>query len=211
MMKRKLLILTWLLFLFSSNVSARILTGSSFFDHFTIGAEWGYTQCLLQSRNYNFISEEGYRIYENNTAFRAHANAQVLGHIGYRLSEQTSLALYSGYMGMGKDNRLLPLMLRLSFFPSTDNEDGLFVYGQGGVAWHVHATAGRMAWLASLGGGYRFRLAWNTNLDLLFGIKYLHDHPSIPNPEGPGNVPEHNIRMNNAGYCALDVSIAISF
>ena len=210
-MRYKLLIFTGLFLLLGSFASARSFTGSTFFDRFTIGAEWGYTQCLVQSRNYNFISEEGYRIYENSLTFQAHANAQMLAHLGYRLNERTELALYSGYMGMGKDNRLFPLMLRLSFFPSTDNEDGLFVYGQGGAAWHVHTTAGRMAWLGTVGGGYRFRLARNTNLDLLLGIKYLHDHPSIPNPEGPGNVPEHNIRMNNAGYCALDVSIAISF
>ena len=211
MIGRKLLISTGLFILISSAVPARSFLGDSFFDRFTVGVEWGYTQNLLQSRRYNFISEEGYRIFEDSFAFKPHANAQVLAHFGYRLSEQAGLAVYGGYMGMGKDNRLFPLMLRVSFFPSTDNEDGLFVYGQGGVAWHVHTTAGRMAWLGSAGGGYRIRLARNTNLDLLLGVKYLHDHPSIPNPEGPGNVPEHNIRMNNAGYCALDISIAISF
>ena len=207
----KLFIFTGLLILVSSSLPARSFLRGAFFDRFTLGAEWGYTQCMTQSRNYNFISEEGYRIFENSFAFKAHANAQVLAHIGYRLSEQAGLALYSGYMGMGEDNRLLPLMLRVSYFPATDREDGLFAFGQGGVAWHVHATAGHMGWLGSVGGGYRFRLAYNTNLDLLLGIKYLHDHPSIPNPESPGNVPEHNIRKNNAGYYALDLSIAINF
>ena len=207
----KFLIYLGLFLLISQKTSGQAPSYGSFFEHFNMGVEWGYTQGFFQSRNYNYISEEGYRIFEEDRAFRAFSNAQVLVQFGYRLSERTALALYSGYMGMGKNNRLLPLMLRLSVFPSTDNEDGLFVYGQGGVAWHVHTTAGRMAWLGSIGGGYRFRLAYNTNLDLLFGIKYLHDHPSIPNPEGPGNVPEHNIRMNNAGYCALDVSIAINF
>jgi hypothetical protein len=135
----------------------------------------------------------------------------MLAHLGYRISYKMNLAVYGGYMGMGKDNRLLPVMLRVSVFPLTNVADGLFAYAQGGVAWHIHSTAGSMAALAAIGGGYRFRLSFYTNLDLLFGVKYLRDHPSIPNPEGPGNVPEHNIRMNKAGYCALDVSIAISF
>ena len=210
-MKRKLLTLAILLTISGASATGRTIPAGSFFDRFVLGVEWGYTQCFYHIRDYNFISEEGYRIFEKNSSFYAHANAQVLANIGYKLSEQLTLGLYSGYIGVGEQNRLIPACLRASYFPSTDNEDGLFAYAQGGVAWHVHTTAGRMGWLATLGGGYRIRLSYDTHLDLLVGIKYLHDHPSIPNPEGPGNVPERNIRMNNAGYCALDISIAVSF
>lgn len=197
--------------MFSLSLAARPFPDKRFFDRFVVGVEWGYTQSLFLHRDYNFISDEGYRVYEQDFSFLPHANAQVLATLGYRLSEVALLSLYGGYMGMGKDNRLLPAMLRFSYFPSTDSEEGLFAYGQGGVAWHVHATAGRMAWLGAAGAGYRFRLSYDTNLDLLIGVKYVHDHPSIPNPESPGNVPEHNIRKNNAGYYALDLSIAINF
>ena len=211
MMKRKLLTLAILLVSLAPGATGRTIPTGTFFDHFVLGVEWGYTQCVFQTRNYNFISEEGYRVYEKNSAFYAHANAQILANIGYRLSEQVTLSLYSGYIGVGAQNRLIPVLLRASYFPYTDSKDGWFGYAQGGTAWHVHSTQGRMAWLATLGGGYRLRLSTDARLDLLVGLKYLHDHPSIPNPEGPGNVPEHNIRKNNAGYCALDISLAISF
>ncbi len=211
MMKRKLLTLAILLISLSPCATGRTIPAGSFFDRVVLGMEWGYTQCFFLSRNYNFITEEGYRAFEKSDAFYFRPNAQVLANVGYRLSEQLTLSLYGGYIGVGEQNRLIPALLRASYFPSTDSEDGLFAYAQGGAAWHVHSTEGRTAWLATIGGGYRFRLSYDTHLDLLFGIKYLHDHPSIPNPEGPGNVPERNIRMNNAGYCALDISIAVSF
>ena len=211
MMKRKLLTLAILLISLSPSATGRTIPAGSFFDRVVLGMEWGYTQCFFLSRNYNFITEEGYRAFEKSDAFYFRPNAQVLANVGYRLSEQLTLSLYGGYIGVGEQNRLIPALLRASYFPSTDSEDGLFAYAQGGAAWHVHSTEGRTAWLATIGGGYRFRLSYDTHLDLLFGIKYLHDHPSIPNPEGPGNVPERNIRMNNAGYCALDISIAVSF
>lgn len=211
MMKHKLLTLAILLISLSPSATGRTIPAGSFFDRVVLGMEWGYTQCFFLSRNYNFITEEGYRAFEKSDAFYFRPNAQVLANVGYRLSEQLTLSLYGGYIGVGEQNRLIPALLRASYFPSTDSEDGLFAYAQGGAAWHVHSTEGRTAWLATLGGGYRFRLSYDTHLDLLFGIKYLHDHPSIPNPEGPGNVPERNIRMNNAGYCALDISIAVSF
>lgn len=210
-MTRKLLIFILLVSMLSSSLAARPFPDKRFFDRFVVGAEWGYTQCLFLHRDYNFISDEGYRVYEQDFRFLPHANAQVLATLGYRLSEVASLSLCGGYIGIGENNRLLPAMLRFSYFPSTDSEDGLFAFGQGGVAWHVHATAGRMAWLAGAGAGYRIRISYDTNLDLLVGVKYVHDHPSIPNPESPGNVPEHNIRKNNAGYYALDLSIAINF
>ncbi len=211
MMKRKLLTLAIFLISLSPCATGRTIPAGSFFDRVVLGMEWGYTQCFFLSRNYNFITEEGYRAFEKSDAFYFRPNAQVLANVGYRLSEQLTLSLYGGYIGVGEQNRLIPALLRASYFPSTDSEDGLFAYAQGGAAWHVHSTEGRTAWLATLGGGYRFRLSYDTHLDLLIGIKYLHDHPSIPNPEGPGNVPERNIRMNNAGYCALDISIAVSF
>ena len=211
MMKRKLLTLAILLISLSPCATGRTIPAGSFFDRVVLGMEWGYTQCFFLSRNYNFITEEGYRAFEKSDAFYFRPNAQVLANVGYRLSEQLTLSLYGGYIGVGEQNRLIPALLRASYFPSTDSEDGLFASAQGGAAWHVHNTEGRTAWLATIGGGYRFRLSYDTHLDLLFGIKYLHDHPSIPNPEGPGNVPERNIRMNNAGYCALDISIAVSF
>lgn len=210
-MKRKLLKLAILFISLSPYAAGRTIPAGSFFDRFVLGMEWGYTQCFFLSRNYNFITEEGYRAFEKSDAFNFRSNAQVLASVGYRVSEQLTLGLYGGYIGVGEQNRLIPALLRASYFPSTDSEDGLFAYAQGGAAWHVHSTEGRTAWLATLGGGYRFRLSYDTHLDLLIGIKYLHDHPSIPNPEGPGNVPERNIRMNNAGYCALDISIAVSF
>lgn len=211
MMKRKLLTLAILLSVLGTGATGRTIPAGRFFDRFTLGVEWGYTQCIYHSRNYNFISEEGYRIFEQSHDFHAHSNARLLANVGYRVSEQLTLALYSGYIGVGEQNRLIPACLRASYFPSTYNEDGLFAYAQGGVAWHVHSTEGQMAWLGTLGAGYRIRLSYDAQLDLLLGIKYLHDHPAIPNPEGPGNVPERNIRMNNAGYCALDISIAVSF
>ena len=68
MIGRKLLISTGLFILISSAVPARSFLGDSFFDRFTVGVEWGYTQNLLQSRRYNFISEEGYRIFEDSFA-----------------------------------------------------------------------------------------------------------------------------------------------
>ena len=209
-MRRRLLTLILLIACFST-AHARLPMGVLDRDRFRFGVEWGYTQRFYQHRDYNFISEEGYRIFDEYSGFNFSANATVLGVVGYQLTERSNLALCSGYIGIGKNNRLVPVLLRYSFYPSGAWSDGLVAFAQGGTAWHEHENYGRQAWLASAGGGYRIRLGGSCCLDLLLGFKYVYDHPSIPNPEGPGNVPEHNIRGNHARHCALDLSIAISF
>ena len=211
MMRHKLLLIIVLLVSIAASASARVLPAEPPFNRLRFTAEWGYTQGFFLYRDYNFISEEGYRVYDRSYGFNWRPNAQLFAKVGYPVTDHSLLTLCGGYMGVGKDNRLFPIALRYTFFPHTYYEDGVFYFGQGGAALHVHTTAGQTALLAAAGAGYRFRLSYDCNLDLLVSLKYLHDHPALPDPEWPGNVPEDNIRKNVAGYCALDFAVSVSF
>ncbi|MCR4860546.1 MAG: hypothetical protein K5910_07780 [Bacteroidales bacterium] len=184
---------------------------SWFFNHFRIGMEWGYSQCLLLDRSYNIISQEGYRIFEDYTRLDLKPNGVVMVQVGVDVLPKLNLALYSGYIGVGENNRLIPLLLRASFFPRTTWERGTFFFAQGGPAWHPLIRNDSLNMMAGGGAGWRVPLSEDCNLDLLLSVKYLWDHPRIPNPEGPGYVPAHNIRRNDAGYCALDLTLAVNF
>ena len=153
-MRRKLLMLILLIASAPTLLQAR-LPSSWFFDRFRLGVEWGYTQCFFLARNYNFFSEEGYRIHEQFSGMHLASNGSIYGQIGYDLHKKVNLALYVGYIGVGKDNRLLPVQLRASFFPRTTTADGLFTFAQGGPAWHTIAGGFNLGWLAGLGGGWR--------------------------------------------------------
>lgn len=185
-----------------------------FFRRFRIGAEWGYSQCAYRIWDYNYFSEEGYRVYDSQRGFHFYPNGSILAQIGCRLGDRFDAALCAGYAGAGEDNRLFPLLLRLYWFPQarrSEASDGIFSFVQGGPAWHVRGAGRPVAWTETLGAGYRMALTGDCNLDLHFGLKFVQDHPLIPNPEAPGNVPERNILKNNAGYCALDLTIAVNF
>ena len=177
---------------------------------FRFGMEWGYSQCIWLDRDYNITSQEGYRIYEKTSGLYLRPNGLVLGKVAYPLSDALELSLLAGYMGTGRDNRLLPALMRLSWY---FQEEGFFAHAQGGVAWHTPASGGfaKMAWTAAAGGGWRIYLGEGLDLDFLVSARYLRDHPHIPNPEGPGNVPESNIRKNLAEYLSLDFSVAVCF
>ena len=209
-MRRKLLSIILLIVSASISSEAR-LPDSWFFRRFNMGLEWSYTQSVLRTWDYNILSEEGYRIYDKDAAFMFHPNASVSAQIGFLLDDRFVIALHGGYAGIGKGNRLLPLQLRLSWFPDSVEEGGRFIYLQGGPAFHFRPQEMRQAWLFVSGMGYRLRLNTDCNLDISLGLKYLYDHPLLPNPEGPGYVPAHNIRKNNAGSFALDLSMGFNF
>lgn len=209
-MRRKLLSIILLIISASISSEAR-LPDSWFFRRFNMGLEWSYTQSVLRTWDYNLLSEEGYRIYDKDAAFMFHPNASVSAQIGFLLDDRFVIALHGGYAGIGKGNRLLPLQLRLSWFPDSVEEEGRFIYLQGGPAFHFRPQEMRQAWLFVSGMGYRLRLNTDCNLDISLGLKYLYDHPLLPNPEGPGYVPAHNIRKNNAGSFALDLSMGFNF
>ena len=202
--------LTIILLFVSSLASHARLPEDWLLSRFHYGLEWGYSQCLWLHRDYNITSVEGYRIYEKSQGFYLKPNGMLLGRVGYPLSEEFELSLLGGWMGTGKDNRFFPLLMRLSWY---FQEEGFFAHVQGGVAWHTPAGGGfaKMAGTASAGSGYRIALGSGLNLDFMVSARYLHDHPLIPNPEGPGNVLDHNIRKNLAEYLSLDFSVALSF
>ena len=210
MARRSILTIILMVAVSSGTLQAR-MPDSWFFNRFRVGVEWGYTQCFWLSRTYNFYSEEGYRIFEDRSSLLLHPNALVMGQVGLDVLPTLNLAFYTGYIGVGEDNRLLPVLLRASWFPRTTAEQGIFVFGQGGPAWHTLTGGFQFAWTAGGGAGWRIPLSEDCNLDLQLGFKYLADHPRIPNPEGPGYVPAHNVRRNDANYCALDLTIAVNF
>lgn len=210
MMRRKHLLIIFLIIAASISSEAR-LPDSWFFRRFNMGLEWSYTQSLLRIWDYNIISEEGYRIYDKDAAFTFDPNASITAHIGFLLNDYLVLAVHGGYAGMGRGNRMLPVQLRLSWFPDPLDEDGGFFYLQGGPAFHIRPQEIRPGWLFVSGMGYRIRLNTECNLDISLGLKYLYDHPLLPNPDGPGYVPAHNIRKNDAGSFALDLSMGFNF
>ena len=209
-MRRKLILIISLIISASISSEARLPDGW-FFRRFNMGLEWSYTQSLLRTWDYNILSEEGYRIYDKDAAFMFHPNASVSAQIGFLLNDSFVIAIHGGYAGIGKGNRLLPLQLRLSWFPDTFDGGGRFIYLQGGPAFRIRPQEMRQAWLFVSGMGYRLRLNTECNLDISLGLKYLYDHPMLPNPDGPGYVPTHNIRKNDAGSFALDLSMGFNF
>ena len=126
-------------------------------------------------------------------------------------AEKLMISIHGGYSGIHEGNRVIPALLRVSFFPRTIQDDGMFYYAQAGAGFHLPAGfKTRVSLMSGLGAGYRIALSERFSLDLILTAMAAFSHPPVPNPEGPGFVAEQNVRTSDAHYGALSLTIAVN-
>lgn len=198
---------------FAHNYPEFSIEPSGAIDRFRFSCEWGYIQSLYRDYHYNILSEEGYRINESYRGIDPWPNGIALIGAGFVIpGDMMMISLHGGYSGIHEDNRIIPALLRVSFFPKTLLDNGFFYYAQAGAGFHLPSTLEtRVSVLSGLGAGYHFPLTKRCSIDLILTAMAALSKPPIPNPDGPGFVAEENIRTNKAGYGSLSFSVAINF
>lgn len=181
-------------------------------DRIRFSCEWGYVQTIYHDYHFNILSEEGYRINESFYGFSPHPNGLLLLGAGFVVpAEKLMISIHGGYSGIHEGNRVIAALLRVSFFPRTIQDDGMFYYAQAGAGFHLPAGfKTRVSLMSGLGAGYRIAPSERFSLDLILTAMAAFSHPPVPNPEGPGFVAEQNVRTSDAHYGALSLTIAVN-
>lgn len=179
---------------------------------FTFGAEWMYSSNFFNAHQFNYTAgEEGYRVNDEAGTFEYTANGGVLGHVGVDFLGSFNASVYAGYLGVYRRRNVVPVLAGVSWFPKGTENDGFLVNLRGGIAFQEYIPVMKLAFLSSVGCGYRLSLAKWVDLDFLAGIQATFDNPPIPNPDGRGYVSPENIRKDDAQYIAVNLGIALTF
>ena len=176
--------------------------------------EWGIGEAFFRYHSYNFDSQEGYRIRGEFKGMDFFTNAEVYAGVDYLMGERFSASATFGFCGLQRHSRCLPLNLRASYYTSSIYNDSALLFLQAGTGIKTRDSVQKAPlFLLAAGGGYRFSLTQEggSALELLLRIQCSSDHPDLANPESSGLVEKRNIRKNDAYYCALNFSIALSF
>ncbi len=206
-MKKKLILLALLLVFAGTAAPAR-----SPFVRF--GVEWGPSAVIYSSVHLFYTDWDGVKVREDDSGFHSHFNGFVLGHVGVNATNFLSFSVHSGYAGVGKDNRLIPVLLRATAAPDGFDTDGLFLFIDGGAGFHLtHNDQPDIdpAFMADAGMGYHFALAPSVRLEFALSLKLTCDKILIPDPDLGGYIPAENINKNSAKYLALCLSVGFSF
>lgn len=206
-MKCRYLISAMLLVLAGTGANARA-------PFIRFGLEWGPSAVIYSSEHLNYLDSDGSRIYDNKSSFGFFPNGFIMGHAGVNATNFLAFSIHSGYMGVNRNNHMIPVLLRMTVAPSGFDADGIFIFADAGVGFHlsrVDQPDRRPAILADAGAGYRFALTPTSNLEFALNLKVAADNILIPDPDRGGYIPRENISKDTANSLSLCLSVGFSF
>lgn len=176
---------------------------------FTYGVEWGGSFSVAEYHDYNYLIESGYRMNDSSFAFGGKVNGFFLANVGYLIAERFQVSLYSGYEGVDRNVRVVPIVLRGAFFNKGYHSDGIFAYVGGGVG--ITDIERRSVILGRLGTGYRIVLSKATSLDFIISANLSIRNPDLLDPDSHMPIADNRISVNNLYLGKLGLSMALSF
>jgi len=176
---------------------------------FKFGVEWGENTLLWYAYHFNYTNDMGSRVDQGGSLFKPSFNGSVMGFAGVNASDYLSVAFYGGFAGLAREERIIPALVRTTWYPRGACKDGVLAFMDMGT--DIRTILSENTVIADLGTGYRYALSRHINLDFLLTLRTVQKTPPIPNPDGEGTIPAENVRNNSAGYYAVNFSIALEF
>ena len=203
-MKRAIAYLAALLLCLSANAG-----GKDFKSRLHPGLEWGYTLTATSYQHFNYLDPSiGYRISDRGWTAPARSNAFILGSLTFDITDRFSLGLISGYEGIDRLRRTVPLLCRGSFYLKGRETDGVYFFSDLGLNLsHPEARGNQM----QIGSGYNIFLVPRCMLGFQIGGRVTYDRPDVWDPIEEEYIPKRNIKRNDAWYCALNFAIPLRF
>ena len=82
---------------------------------FRYGVEWGIGSTILSSTKCSYIADEGFLVESEELKFLCHMNGSITGFLGMEVKDRLGFRVYSGYMGLTKRERMIPLTMRAAW------------------------------------------------------------------------------------------------
>ena len=179
---------------------------------FTFGVQWGYSPSVFESHTiaYRNIEEPHYVIPDSGYGWGWYSNAYVTAHAGILFAKHSKLSLESGYEGLHRDIRVIPLFLAYEYAFNGHYTDGAVCEAAAGPCWEVHGNAVPLL-DARLAGGYRFVLGDKMNLEFKLSVRCCAGSVKVVDKVTGTVVPKDNIIRNNSVFCSVGIGTALNF
>ncbi|MBR4822107.1 MAG: hypothetical protein IKZ71_03065 [Bacteroidales bacterium] len=182
-----------------------------FFSRFHPGLEWGYTATCFNYHHFNYLDKSiGFRISDKDWESRYNTNAFVYGTLDFDLFRTVSTSILLGFEGIDRGRQIIPLLGRVSYHPEGLDNDGIFIFLDGGIAIKNREND-KYVNQSQLGAGYSMVLSEGSRLCFKVGFRVAYDRPDVWDPIEEEYVSADNIRCNDAWYCAFKFGVSLSF
>lgn len=173
------------------------------------GAEWGIGWSMMSKSHETYLVSDGFLVDIREVKFRQYINGAVLGFVEADFGGRVGVAASSGYMGLYRNERVVPVMLRTSFALKRNGmENGGAVFIEGGPGF-----AGRqdMALIGRGGYAYRCRLAGHLAVDFRASFLISDSHPAVYDRFSGRYVPDEDLRTTDWTNAGIMFTIGIVF
>ena len=172
--------------------------------------EWGAGSPINEWHMYHYLSEEGMIIVDDDESFISSLIAMNTIGAGADIGRHFSLLLCTGYAGLKKGDRFIPLTLRAYWLPRGTEVGGLVTFLEGGSGFHTDKV-GEMPSIARIGAGYRLQLNKRCGIDFTLSVRYSKDNPAIIDSSTGEIVPEERVLKSEERMWAPMLTIAVNF
>lgn len=175
---------------------------------FTFGVELGAGSPVVSYHSYSYKLDMGYRVSDRQWSVPAFPVAFAYVKFGYMVTPVLETAISVGYEGISRDERAIPVMLKLSVYPSGREKGGVCFFAGGGVMIPDNLKS-RVTFGGHIGGGWRFPLSSVVALEPFLRLSLNTRYPDLYDPDTELKIPSENIYLNrmfqgtvSAGFCA---------
>ena len=176
---------------------------------FRYGAEWGIGVNMLSAINGSYITEEGYLVESDELKHSCHANGCVYAFAGAEISRSLGIRLYSGYMGLTRKERVIPVSMRILWnFNGNAAQTSSSMFAEAGAGFR---KGFRTSAVGKLGYSYRYRLSGHAALELNAGGQVSYSHPYLYDKYSGHYVTEDKLGISRSLNAGIFMTIGLIF
>lgn len=179
---------------------------------FTFGVQWGYSPSIFESHTiaYRNIESPHYVIPDSGYDWGWYSNAYVTAHAGILFARHSTLSLESGYEGLHRDIRSVPVLLAYEYAFNGHYSDGAVFEAAAGPCWEMKGDTVPLL-NARIAGGYRILLGDKMNLEFKLSVWCCAGSLNVVDKVTGVTVPKDNIIRNNSVFCSVGIGTALNF
>lgn len=177
---------------------------------FTFSLELGGGSPVVAHHSYSYKLDMGYRVSDRQWSVPAFPLAFSSVKFGYMVTPVLETAVSVGYEGVSRDERAIPIMLRLAVYPSARDNGGVFFFAGGGALLPDNLKS-RVCFGGFVGGGWRLPVSSVVALEPFLRLSLNTRYPDLYDPDTELKIPSESIYLNRMLQGSVSAGFCVSF
>ena len=176
----------------------------------TWSVEWGTAATFYTHHDYQYTTLDGYHIDEHYYETQTHLHGLMTVRVGIQASRRLNLSVGTGWLGLQRGIRCLPVSLRGTLDMGDPDRNGFMAFAEGGIGLSEKLEK-KSGDFARIGTGYRIPLGYGVRLRFMAALQASVCHPQLFDIYDGIVVDDSHLEYSDRTAAALVVSMGLEF